>query len=113
MLSAPAGTGKSVLARQLLAADTREELKVDAVAHLDDPFALARALVDAVGPTAPPTPNLLTSITASEQAFSATVLAATRPQHQAAWQPLPRQDRRQQIRSRVRVLGLSTWRWGA
>lgn len=76
VVSGPGGSGKSVLASQVLDADPRERLELHLVPWLDEPAALTRALVDALEPVGPPAPNLHSSITASEPRFSTIVLPA-------------------------------------
>lgn len=76
VLSAPAGSGKSIAARQWLAGDGRATATVRAGRHLDDPVSLAQSLLDAVEPFGEPAPRTRAGITGKEPAFSAAVLPA-------------------------------------
>lgn len=76
MVSGPGGAGKSVLARQVLAADGRAKLELPLVPWLDEVAALTRAVVEVLEEVGPPAPNLHSSITASEPGFSTIVLPA-------------------------------------
>ena len=76
MVSGPGGSGKSVLAHQVLDADPRVRLELPLVPWLDEPAALTRALVDALETVGPPAPNLHSSITGSEPGLSTVVLPA-------------------------------------
>lgn len=76
LVSGPAGSGKSVLARQWLETDGRAHLQVQATPGLDDPAALSQALLavlEAVGPAAR---NLRASITGTEPRLSTIVVPA-------------------------------------
>ena len=76
MVSGPAGAGKSVLARQVLDADDRHRLELPLAPRLDEPAALVRAVVEALETVGLAAPNLHSSITAAEPAFSTIVLPA-------------------------------------
>jgi LuxR family transcriptional regulator, maltose regulon positive regulatory protein len=70
LVSAPAGAGKSVLARQWLEVDGREHLEVPLGPGLDEPSALARALVTVLETVGSDGRNLRASITSTEPGLS-------------------------------------------
>ena len=74
LLSGPAGAGKSTLAEQWAAADPRRHVLVRLAPHLDDPAALADALVVALEAVGPEEPLARASVTGQEPAFSSVVL---------------------------------------
>jgi LuxR family transcriptional regulator, maltose regulon positive regulatory protein len=74
VISAPAGSGKSTVARQWTARSERANATVRVTATLDDPAALARALVEALEPMGPAADETRARITGKEPAFSATLL---------------------------------------
>lgn len=76
VVSAPAGAGKSVLARQWLETDDREHLEISLAPRLDEASALARTIVRALEGVGPPAPNLEASITSTEPQLSTILLPA-------------------------------------
>lgn len=76
LISAPAGAGKSVLARQWLESDSRVHLEVPLSPTLDEPSALTRTLVDALEQVGAPARNLRAGITSTEPRLSTIVLPA-------------------------------------
>ena len=76
LISAPAGAGKSVLARQWLETDDRAHLEIPATPGLDEPLALIHALVDLLESVGPAARNLRASITSTEPRLSTIVLPA-------------------------------------
>lgn len=76
LISAPAGAGKSVLARQWLETDRRVHLEIPVTPGLDEPSALTRALVDVLEQVGPAAPNLRASIASTEPRLSTIVLPA-------------------------------------
>jgi LuxR family maltose regulon positive regulatory protein len=76
VVSAPAGSGKSIAARQWASHCGVGHAMVRLAGHLDDPAALMRALVDALDPFGPPAPGNQAWMTGMEPAFSATALPA-------------------------------------
>lgn len=76
LISAPAGAGKSVLARQFLETDGRAHLEIPLTPALDEPSVLTRALVEVLESVGPPARNLRASITSTEPRLSTIVLPA-------------------------------------
>ena len=74
VISGPAGSGKSTVARQWTAGSHRASVTVRVTAACDDPAELARALVEALEVIGPPADATRARITAKEPAFSATLL---------------------------------------
>jgi hypothetical protein len=76
VVSAPAGSGKSILARQWASRGGRPHATVRVAIHMDDPVVLGAAMVDALETLGPPAPDTRVCLTGKEPAFSATVLPA-------------------------------------
>jgi LuxR family maltose regulon positive regulatory protein len=76
LISAPAGAGKSVLARQWLETDHRVHLEVPVTPSLDEPSVLTRTLIDALEQVGPPARNLRAGISSTEPRLSTIVLPA-------------------------------------
>ncbi len=76
VLTAPAGSGKSITIAQWSELDTRQCEAVRLASYLDNPSSLATSLVDALEAVGPAAPGTRMSITAVEPAFSAEVLPA-------------------------------------
>ena len=77
LISAPAGAGKSVLARQWLDLDAREHLEIPLVPRLDEPVTLLRAVATALEGVGPPAEDLR-SISIEEPGFSTLHLPRSR-----------------------------------
>jgi LuxR family maltose regulon positive regulatory protein len=76
VLSAPAGSGKSIAARQWIAADGRATATVRLSGHLDDAVSLAQVLLDALETFGDPAPRTRARMTGKEPAFSVAELPA-------------------------------------
>ena len=76
MVSAPAGAGKSVLARQWLEVDTREHLEIALTPDLDEGALLLHTVVGALETVGVPAPNLQASITSAQPRLSTVVIPA-------------------------------------
>jgi LuxR family maltose regulon positive regulatory protein len=76
VMSGPAGSGKSALARQLRDADPRRNAVLPLAVHSDDPVALTLQLLDAFAGLGASAEPLRTGLTAEEPAYSAIVLPA-------------------------------------
>jgi len=76
VVSAPAGAGKSILARQWTAHGVRPHATVRVSAYLDDPAALSEVLLDALETLGPSAPDARARITSKEPAFSSSLLPA-------------------------------------
>lgn len=76
LITAPAGSGKSMLARQWSDRDPRAHAYVQLAPNLDDPAALALTLIQALEGLGAPAPETRAAATGVEPAFSATVLPA-------------------------------------
>ena len=76
LVSGPAGSGKSVLARQWLETDDRAHLEIPVTPGLDEPSALSRAVVEALEEVGPSARNLRASLTGSEPRLSTIVVPA-------------------------------------
>lgn len=76
VLSASAGSGKSVAIRQWIGLDGRPAATVRVTEYLDNAVAMAQALVDALEAFGPAAPETRARLTDKEPAFSATVLPA-------------------------------------
>jgi LuxR family maltose regulon positive regulatory protein len=76
VVSAPAGSGKSIVARQWAERETRQHAVARVTSHLDDPVKLGEVLLDALEPLGRPPAETRARLTAAEPAFSATVLPA-------------------------------------
>lgn len=87
VISAPAGSGKSTVARQWTARSERANATVRVTAALDDPAELARALVEALEPLGPAAEGTRARITGKEPAFSATLLPGLARLAQSRSQP--------------------------
>lgn len=74
MVSAPAGFGKSVLARQWLDLDDRAHLELALGPGLDDPASLGRVLVDLLEHVGPRAPDVRANLGGAEPRFSAILL---------------------------------------
>jgi LuxR family maltose regulon positive regulatory protein len=87
VISAPAGSGKSIVARQWTSHAERANATLRVTAALDDPAELARALVDALEPMGPAADETRARITGKEPAFSGTLLPAMARLAQTRSQP--------------------------
>ncbi len=76
VVSAPAGAGKSVLARQWLEVDTREHLEIALTPDLDEGALLLHTVVGALETVGVSAPNLQASITSTEPRLSTVVIPA-------------------------------------
>ncbi|HQR27999.1 MAG TPA: AAA family ATPase [Nocardioides sp.] len=76
VVSAPAGSGKTTLMEQWVRKETRPVHTLRLAAHLDEPAALAEALIDAFEAFGPPAPDTRQVATAAEPTFSAVLLPA-------------------------------------
>jgi LuxR family transcriptional regulator, maltose regulon positive regulatory protein len=74
VVSAPAGAGKSILARQWTARSGRPHATVRLAGHLDDPVALSEVLLDALETLGPRASETRARLTGEEPAFSASLL---------------------------------------
>ncbi len=76
VVSAPAGAGKSVLARQWLEVDTREHLEIALTPDLDEGALLLHTVVGALETVGVPAPNLQASITSAQPRLATVVIPA-------------------------------------
>ena len=76
VVSAPAGSGKSVLARQWTGRGSRRHTTVQVAAYMDDPAILSEAVLDALETLGPAAPQTRARMTGKEPAFSSIVLPA-------------------------------------
>jgi LuxR family maltose regulon positive regulatory protein len=87
VVSAPAGTGKSVLARQWAAVDPRPHVNVRIATWDDDPATLVGRLLDALEPLGPGVDDIRTTVTAVEPRFSGTLLPGLASVVSSRWAP--------------------------
>lgn len=76
VVSAPAGAGKSILARQWSVRGARPHASLRLNAYLDDAAALSEALLDALETLGPSAPDARARIASTEPAFSVSLLPA-------------------------------------
>ena len=76
MVTAAGGAGKSTLARQWLRDSSRRTATLHVTPHLDDPAALAIALLEVLDPQEPASAAVRSAATSAEPLFSAVLLPA-------------------------------------
>jgi len=74
LLTGPAGAGKTTVAKQWAAAESRPHQHLPLAAHLDDPAVLADAVVTVLEAVGPPEPLARALVTGQEPTFSSVVL---------------------------------------